>query len=181
MPRRRTLPSKIGGETTKITNTVDEILGDWEAAGSTSLPSKATRKLPPSGAGNTNSKKRGRPVSGQLTPPPAKQAATKEMKVYFHFFLSDPSHGAVIKSASLFPTVQAFCDAALATWALLDSQTRRQEIGAIKVSWNGRKQPVVVPWGDGDAYENMMNNVVKGERNSDGLIEAEVRCLAMKH
>ena len=160
---------------------MDEILEDWDAAGSTSLPPTATGKLSSEAASRTNTKKRGRPASAQLAPPPAKQATTKGSKVHFHFFLSDPLHGAVIKSASLFPSAKAFCEEALAVWALLDSTTRRQDIAAIKVSWNGCKQPVVVPWGDVDAYENMMINVVKGEVNTDGVIEAEVSCLAIKH
>ena len=159
---------------------LDEILHDGLAASSTKLSPKVAKIATTEISSKSNTKSRGRHTGEKPASPPAKQAVPQESKVEFRFLLSNHSSCSVVQDASDFETARAFCEAAQAAWMLSDTKTRRQEISACIVSWDGCKQSLVVPWGDSKAYEKMMSYVAEGKVNTKGFIEAEVRCLEKK-
>lgn len=128
-------------------------------------------------------RKRLQSSSLELTPRPQKKpAASKSTAIgpetTFHFFLSDPTLGAVAHSASTCDTANAFFDAALAAWKLTASKQQQEPVlVGLKVSWDGGKRPAVLPWRDAESFNKMMATVGIAKNLEQGGLDVEVSCI----
>ena len=122
--------------------------------------------------------KRSRSPSLEILSGPPKRPSYAFQNVDFHFYLPETEFGAIDKPVLDCNTVDSFFRAAQAAWVMLEGDSKKDpNLVAVRVTWDGLKIPMVVPWKDSESFQRMMSSVQQARADIHGNMAVEVRCL----
>lgn len=97
--------------------------------------------------------------------------------VTIHLFLSDESLGAIPITLNECNTSVKFFNQALSAWNLLGLEDQARDMAAVSVTIDGVQWPMVLPWGNSQAFQRMLGALEHAQHGTITGLEVRVKCI----